>query len=245
MRNEKNKNAIDGRDTEMRIKNSIMKHPEMIKKLKDKFNIKSELENTGGGGFYGGKADVRINFTCGHYIDVSIKGFKKNVGFNQLARTSISKFCTEFGIENEDKKELEDIVVAKSKNTKNPLFPENLREKWKKFFEKNAKKILKWGFTKNPSREIFVLYNKDTSIVRIYAMKDILKRLSISSTFTKGGLNIVDCVSLQRKGGNGVPKAKRILKTSIKHPGNHIQLKIKINKFIELMDTIKLAEYKI
>ncbi|MDR0919403.1 MAG: hypothetical protein LBM93_09195 [Oscillospiraceae bacterium] len=245
MRNENNKNAVDGRDTEMRIKNSIAKQPETVKKLKNKFNIKGELENTGGGGFYGGKADVRINFTCGHYVDVSVKGFKNNAGFNQLARTSVSKFCTEFGIENEDKKEIEDMVVAKSKNTKNPLFPEDMREKWKRFFEQNAKKILKWGFTKNPSREIFVLYNRDTSVVRIYAMKDILKRLSVFVAFTKGGLNIGDCVSLQRKGGNGVLKANRILKTSIKHPGNNIQLKIKINKFIELMDTIKLAEYKI
>ncbi len=62
---------------------------------------------------------------------------------------------------------------------------------------------MKWGFSKNPSREILVLYDRSNFIVRIYAMKDLLEKLSKEITFTKGGVNIGECVSFQRKGGNG------------------------------------------
>jgi hypothetical protein len=93
----KNKNAYIGMNIEQLIKNSIGDHPSVIKKLQERFNIKGDLENAAGGGIYGDKSDVRINFNCGHYIDANVKGYK--VGFNQLRRTSVSKFCIDFSLD--------------------------------------------------------------------------------------------------------------------------------------------------
>jgi hypothetical protein len=238
----KNKNAFIGRDIEQLIKRSIVDQPTVIEKIRERFNIRGDLENTAGGGIYGEKSDVRINFTCGHYIDANIKGYK--VGFNQLRRTSVSKFCEDFSLGLQERRELENIVVAKSRNTKNPLFSEEQQVKWGEFFRKNAKYILKWGFSDNPNREILVLYDRDTSIVRIYHMKDVLQKLPVDITFTKGGFNIGNCISFQRKGGNG-SLSKNIPKTTIQHPGNNIQLKIKITKLLPVIESVKLEEYKI
>jgi hypothetical protein len=238
----KNKNAHIGRNIELLIKNSIVDHPSVIKKIQERFNIKGDLENTAGGGIYGDKADVRINFTCGHYIDASVKSYK--IGFNQLRRTSVSKFCEDFSLDSQKKEELENIVVAKSKNTKNPLFSEEQQVKWGEFFRKNAKRFLQWGFSENQSREILILYDRNTSIVRIYPMKDVLQKLTTEIIFTKGGFNIGDCISFQRKGGNG-SLSKNIPKTTIQHPGNNVQLKIKMTKLLPIIKPVKLAEYTI
>jgi len=244
MNNKNNKNAFVGMNNEQLIKNSIVDYPSVINILKDRFNIRGELENTAGGGIYGDKSDVRINFTCGHYIDANIKSYRTRVGFNQLTRTSVSKFCEDFDLSSQEKEELENIVVAKSRNTKNPLFSVEQQDKWGVFFRKNAKRILKWGFSENQNREILVLYDRDTSLVKIYHMKDVLQQLPTEITFTKGGFNIGGCISFQRKGGNG-SVSKNIPKTTIQHPGNHIQLKIKISKIIPILEPIKLAEYSI
>ncbi|GHT04791.1 hypothetical protein AGMMS5026_06860 [Endomicrobiia bacterium] len=97
---------------------------------------------------------------------------------------------------------MENIVVAKVRSPKNPLFSEQNRNKWGNFFRDKAKDLLKWGFAKNSSREILILYDRCTSIVRIYAMKEVLSKLSTEIRLTKG-FNIGECVSFQRKGGNG------------------------------------------
>ncbi len=242
MTNENNRNAFAGMNIQILFKNSIVDHPAIIKKLKESFNIQGALSNTAGGGIYGDKSDVRINFACDHYIDANVKGFKNNVAFNQLGRTSVSRFCEIFNINSTDQQELENIVVAKSRNPKNSLFSEEQQSKWGKFFKANAKNIIKWGFSRNPNREILVLYNRDTSIFKIYLMKEVLNTLPTDVIFTRGGFNIGDCISFQRKGGNG-SMSRTIPKTSIKHPGNNVQLKVKINKIIPMLESIKIAEY--
>ncbi|MDR3092409.1 MAG: hypothetical protein LBU33_00655 [Endomicrobium sp.] len=244
MVNENNKNAFVGMNIELLIKNSLKDHPNVIKKLKGRFDIQGSLENTAGGGIYGDKSDVRINFTCGHYIDANVKSFKNKAAFNQLARTTVSKFCDDFELDSTYRQELENIVVSKSKSPKNSLFSEEQWQKWGKFFKDNVKKLLEWGFSKKPNREILVLYNRDTSIVKIYHMREVLETLPTDITFTKGGFNIGGCVSFQRKGGNG-SLSKRISKTTIQHPGNNVQLKVKINKLIPILKPVELAEYTI
>ncbi|GMO68029.1 MAG: hypothetical protein Nk1A_6630 [Endomicrobiia bacterium] len=242
--NENNRNAYAGRDAEFLIKNSVLARPSTIEKIKSRFNIRGDLNNAESVGVYGGKADVRINFACGRYIDVSVKSFKTAAGFNQLARTSVSKFCKDFGLNAYDARALENIVATKSKNPKNPLFPPLHRQKWGEFFQNNAKRLLEWGFSKNADREILVLYNRETSIVKIYPMKEVLNCLPTNINFTKGGFNIGDVVSFQRKGGNGA-LSKHIPKTAIEHPGNNVQLKVKIIKLMPVLESVKLDEYEL
>jgi len=240
-----NKNAYAGQNIESKVKNSIVERPGVIKKIREKYHIKGDLKKVFNVGIYGDKSDVRIAFTCGCYVDASIKGFKKSTGFNQLARTSVSKFCEVFELSESDRKSLENTMVSKSKNKNNPLFSKEDQQRWGNFFSKNSKKLLKWGFSNNPSREILIIYNRDTSAVKIYPMEEVLSKLSTKITFTKGGFNIGDCVSFQRKGGNGILINKKIPKTSILHPGNNVQLKLKILKMEPILDGIKLAEYSI
>ena len=237
----KNQNAKIGTEGEKMFEDSICNQPEVIEKLKLIFKIKGSYKNTSGGGIYGDKSDVRINFDCGHYIEANIKSYKGK-GFNQITRTSVANFSKNFDT---DEMELANVVIEKSKSPKNPLFPIETREKWGRFFEENKRDILKWAFSSKVSREILVLHNRDTKVFRIYAMKDVLKALYKEEiVFTKGGLNFGDCISFQRKGGNG-SLSKNINKTDIKHPGNNIQLKIKAGKFVQRYKNIELAEYSL
>jgi hypothetical protein len=233
-------NAHDGQKTELMIKNSICNslNPNVIDALKGKFKIKGDFENAARCGIYGEKADVRIAFDSGHYIDVNVKGYK--IGFNQLVRRSIPSFCEDFDLSEHEKADLEKIFIKKAKNTKDYLFSEEDWKKWSLFFQNNVGKLLQKAFSKNPSREILVLYNKKTFTVKIYSMKDVLRFLSKQEiTRTKGGFNIGKEVSFQRKGGDG--NNKKYPKTNLKHPSNNVQMKLKIdNAFLE---NLKLAEY--
>ncbi|GHU54335.1 hypothetical protein FACS1894132_08800 [Clostridia bacterium] len=115
----------------------------------------------------------------------------------------------------------------------------------KELFVKIKNELLKWGFSSHSSREILVLFDRKMNIAKLYPMKDILKLLAGEVKRTKGGFNTGEFVSFQRKGGNG-SLSKTIPKNSIKHPGNNIQLKLKINdKLIDFLRKILIAEYKI
>lgn len=63
-----------------------------------------------------------MEFTCGHNIDVNIKAYKEKLVFNQLTRTSVSKFCNVFNLTPLEQESLEGIVVEKSISPKNKLF---------------------------------------------------------------------------------------------------------------------------
>jgi hypothetical protein len=235
-------NAEEGKETELMIKNNICDWSQIINILKEKFKIKGKLDNTSRSGIYGDKADVRISFDCGHYIDVNVKGYK--IGFNQLVRTSISQFCRDFNLSESDKLDLERIIREKAKNTKRELFTEKDWVKWSVFFENNVEKLLKLAFSENPNREILVLYNKETFVVKIYSMKDVLRELSKQKIKrTKGGFNLGKNISFQRKGGDG--NIKTYPKTDLRHPSNNIQMKLKIGKDKDFLNSIELAKYNI
>ncbi|ACL34337.1 hypothetical protein CV658_05775 [Borreliella burgdorferi] len=244
MAGENNRNAYVGRNVETLFRNSINDYPSVLNNIKKHFGINGEFLNASGGGIYGDKADARINFAGGHYVDANIKAYKNISAFNQLTRTTVSNFCKIFSFNDDIKADLESLVVAKSKDTANPLFDDKAIMRWEGLIKEKAKSILIWGFSNKPSREIIVLFDRDDYIFRIYPMAAALNKLSTKIEFTIGGFNIGDCVSFQRKGGNG-SLSKTTSKYDIKHPGNNVQLKLKIHKFIKLMEGIKLGEYSI
>ncbi len=69
--------------------------------------------NASTAGIHGEKSDVRLNFASGHFIDANIKAYKQKSGFNQLTRTTISKFCDIFSLNENMKIDLERLVVEK------------------------------------------------------------------------------------------------------------------------------------
>ena len=242
--NENNKNAILGRNVEILFKNSVRDNPDVVSKIKSHFGILGKLDASMQSGIYGEKADVKIGFTCGHNIDANIKAYKRKFAFNQLTRASVDNFCERLKIDDNDRKKLINMVINKSKNKDSYLFPKENVEYWKNLFESKKENIIKWAFSKNPSREILVLFDNDEEIFRIYPMKSVLKNISKELKHTKGGFNIGNCISFQRKGGNG-SISKKYSKSDIRHPGNNIQLKLKINKFIPEMEKHILAKYKL
>ena len=235
-------NATTGKEVERLIEDSIAHQPDIIEKLRIKFKINSDLKNTSGAGVHGEKSDVRVNFECGRYLDLNIKGFSGNSGFNQLTRASISNFSERFDISDFDKNELEELVINKSRNVTLPLFPADKVEKWRTFFNAKANDIIKWSFSYKSSREALVLVNKTSREVHLYMMADVLRHLRKDIVFTKGGVNIGNCVSFQRKGGNGA-HAAHIDKHTIQHPGNNIQIKLRCKKFISSFESYLLGKY--
>ena len=74
-------------------------------------------------------------------------------------------------------------------------------------------------------------------------MKEVLKDIKKDIVFTaKGNVDIGTCMSFQRKGGNG-SMSKTIPQTDIKHPGNNIQLKLQVDKFVREMEQRLIGQY--
>lgn len=243
MAGENNRNAYAGRNVETLFRNSINDYPSILESIQKYFKLEGQFLHAIGGGIHGEKADVKLGFASGHFIDVNIKAYK-GTGFNQLTRTTVTKFCERFSLDEYMEADLKNLIIEKSKHTKSALFNENAIGRWSNIVRKNAKAFLQWGFSYKASREIIALYDRDTSVFRIYPMSDVLNKLSIDVNFTKGGFNIGNCVSFQRKGGNG-SLSKTIPKHDIKHPGNNVQLKLKVHKFIDAMEGVKIGQYTI
>jgi hypothetical protein len=240
-----NRNAYVGKNLETLFANSLKDRQGIIDKIRKAFNIEGNLESRCRTGTHKDKVDVKLGFTCGRNVGVNLKSYKPHTGFNQLTRSSVANFCKQFNII-EHQEYLENIIVAKSKSVNEPLFPENERTKALAIFEPIAQEIVRWSLSTQASREILVLVDNPNSRFRIYKMTDVLENLSSDINFTKGGVSFgkTGVITLQRKGGNG-SLSKHIPKYSIKHPGNDLQVKIAIHKFIELTRDYELANYAI
>ena len=107
------------------------------------------------------------------------------------------------------------------------------REKFKAIIKPLIDSILKESFSDDPSCEILVLFNRDENIMRIWKMEVVLDEISHAIDYSKpgGNMRIGGCVYLQRKGGNG-EYAAHIDKMSPDHPGNQVQIKLRIEDFI-------------
>lgn len=236
-----NRNAYLGKDAELLFKNSIGNHSDIIDRIIDVFKIKGKFSQAINVGIYAEKADVKMNFSCGNNVDISIKAYKQAVAYNQLTRASINKFCKIFNLDCLDY--LQNLVISKSRNVKSNLIPFEEQEKILSIFQPIAKEIVKWSFSNETTKELLVLYQREKNLMRIYVMKDILKTLKYDIIFTdKDNIIIGDYIVIQRKGGNG-SLSKTIPKDSIKHPGNNIQLKLKIKDFVNGMKNYELASY--
>lgn len=240
-----NRNAHIGRNVEVLFRNSIGDNPSIIRKIQGYFKINSRFLNAVCTGIHAEKADVKMEFADGHNVDANIKAFKKSgISYNQLTRTSLLNFCKRFSLDGLYP-ELQELFISKARNVKCKLFTEDKQKKFLTVFEGLAENILEWSFSYKKSREILVLYERNNSTMYIYPMKEVFKNLDKAVSFTRNGnIAIGKSIVIQRKGGNGV-LSKDIPKDSIKHPGNNIQIKLKMNEFIKEMQGVLLATYVI
>jgi hypothetical protein len=224
------------------IQDSISDYPEVLSAIQKAYNIEGEFIKATHEGDAGEKCDVRVVFHNRH-IDASIKAYGK-FAFNQITRCSIDTFAQRFSLSNSDREQLRELVLHKSMNARDPLFPPRVQERWRRILEPSIEEIIKDSFSETPNQEILVLYDKIQSIMRIWKMEDVLSGIENTMIYTsKGNIQIGGCVGLQRKGGNGVHIT--VPASDPSHPGNNMQTKLQITNFIELHKAKMLAEYQV
>lgn len=237
-----NTNAASGKRGETLLRDTIADHPDVIETLRTAYRIPAEFTGTMRTST-GQKCDVKIDFD-GRNIDASVKSYKGS-GSNQIARWTVNNFAKEFGLSDAIREELRELILVKIRsNNELPLFPESRQEVFKEIFDPLLEDIIKKSFSDVPGREILVLYNKIEGIMRIWKMRDVVNRIPKTMVYTsKGNIVIGECVGFQRKGGNG--QHVKVPKTSPEHPGNGVQTKLYIQKFIRLHGQRMLAEYHV
>jgi hypothetical protein len=237
-----NTNAASGKKGETLLRDTISEHPDVIETLRTAYRIPAGFTGTMRTST-GQKCDVKIDFD-GRNIDASVKSYKKS-GSNQIARWSVDNFAKEFGLSDTIREELRELILAKIRSDSElPLFPQSKQELFKEIFEPLLTDIIKKSFSDVPGREILVLYNSTEGMMRIWRMADVVRRIPKTMVYTRqGNIVIGKCVGLQRKGGNG--KHVKVPKTSPEHPGNGVQTKLYIQKFIRLHGQRMLAEYQV
>ncbi len=238
-----NRNAYVGRNIEHLFKNSIGDNPAVVKKIQDSFGIKGRFLRAISTGLHSEKADVKMEFADGHNIDANVKAYKKTAAYNQLTRTSIKHFCEIFGLNCSSL--LERLFIDKAARVSSMLFPPEIQSEIRTHLESKITDIVNWSFSYRQSREILVLYERQESVMRIYLMKDVLRHIGLDFNFTdRGNIAIGKYIVFQRKGGNGI-HAQNIQKTDIAHPGNNVQLKLRMNPFVSGMKDFEVASYQI
>lgn len=239
-----NRNAYIGKNVETLFKNSIGDHKDLIEKIRKYFGIEGGFLTAISSGIHNEKVDVKMEFSCGRNVDANVKAFKKTIAYNQLTRTTLTKFCDKFALDCLDL--LQELFIKKAKKINSKLFPDSEQEKILSILQPIVKDMVEWSMSYKKAREIMVLYERTESVMYIYPMKDVLKHLDCNIVFTKqGNIAIGKSIVLQRKGGNGVHIHGIKDKGDPTHPGNNIQLKLKVNEFIKEMAQFKIGQYAI
>ena len=232
-----NRNATTGKNVEILFCNSIGNNPGVIQTLQNAFNIDAKYNQSIRTGSEGRKCDVKISFLNGKTIDATIKAYKEQAMFNQVARTTLKAFCETFDL---DKSKLSRLFHKKALNANQPLVPPSKQNRWRDILEPKAKNIVRWALSSQPTCEILVLFSRNKNIMRIYKMTDILKQIKYRVKYTpRGNITIGECFVIQRKGGDG--NNKQYPKIDPRHPSNNIQVKLNIRKFLSLFHP--LAHY--
>lgn len=111
------------------------------------------------------------------------------------------------------------------------------------FFEAVKQTLFRELFTRDDENlQAFVAYDETNKQWFVAGIENIIKVLMREpwTRSSKGVLKIGDCLSLQRKGGDG--NIKRPPKSSPEHPSNHLQFKIKPLKMIGQVHSIRINE---
>lgn len=231
-----NENAMIGMDVERLFKNSIGRHAAVLNTLKLHFGIKGEYAKAFSTGTDAGKSDVIVRFTDAT-LGVNIKAYKS--GFNQLTRTTISSFCKEFSLEH-----LQTIFEDGAVRVASRLGRFILASDESAIIEALsplAPAIVHFSLARTENPELLVLYNRTTKTMNLYGMRNLLDNLNYDVTVSgRGVIRIGKFITIQRKGGNGVHSI-HVSKTSLAHPGNNLQVKMKVGTFV--LETTPIVAY--
>ena len=223
-------------EVERLFKNSIGHHPQVLNALKRHFGIQGEYAKSFSTGTDAGKSDVIVRFTDAT-LSANIKAYK--TGFNQLTRTTITSFCNEFNLCHLQKVFEEGALRVASKLGRFIL--DSDETDIIATISPLARAIVHFSLSRMENPKLLVLYNRSTNTMNLYDMKDLLDNLNYDVTISSRGIiKIGKFVTIQRKGGNGVHSV-HIPKTSLAHPGNNLQVKMKVGTFV--LETIPIVTY--
>lgn len=223
-------------DVERLFKNSISHHPIVLDSLKRHFGIRGDYAKSFSTGTDAGKSDVIVRFTDST-LSANIKAYK--TGFNQLTRTKIGSFCKEFDLARLQRIFEEGALRVAGKQGRFILASDEIEII--QAITPLARAIVHYSLARLENPELLVLYNRTTNIMHLYDMKNLLDNLVYDVTISSRGIiKIGEFITIQRKGGNGVHSI-HIPKTSLAHPGNDLQVKMKVGAFV--LDTSPLVTF--
>jgi hypothetical protein len=229
-----NENPAIGTAAERLFKNSVGRHPEVLTAIKTHFNVGGNFARSYMTGTDAGKSDVIVAFDDQTRISANVKAF--SAGFNQLTRTTIASFCTEFAL-GALRPTLEAGAIRKAGRT-GKFIADGERALVLAAFGPIARRIVHYSLANLENPELLVLYDRGPNRMHIYDLADVLANLDYTTTISaRGTIKIGEYVTVQRKGGNGV-RFNHIAKTSLAHPGNNLQVKMKVKAFVQNVEPI-------
>jgi hypothetical protein len=226
------KNASIGTAIERQFKNAVLNKQHIKNIISNRYGNNNNIQAIYFVGTNLQKSDVIITFNDRKIIGVNIKAGKTN--FNQITRIWLKDFSENITLSEKSYQILEDGIKNYCKGIKKFIVKSDEQKILSNELKNKTLKIMNFIFTGNDtSVKILALYNRNTSRFYLYDMNEFLNLYTNQDiTFSKKGIiKFGEFITLQRKGGNGVQH--KIPKSSLTHPGNQLQFKIKILSFIE------------
>lgn len=191
------------------------------------------------------KGDVELSLSTGKNVQASVKSTKAN--FSQLDRRWLSSLISALNVPDNVSYKLKeglDSMRLKQGDYQRLILPKyevNLIN----YFQNNIKDFMNEMFTRqNQVVQLFVVYDNINVVWYLLNMSDVLDFMStqIVSVSNKGVLKFGDCVTMQRKGGDG--NVTRVPKTDPTHPGNQLQIKVKPLTIVENLAPMIIKQIK-
>lgn len=234
--------AKSGFNTELRFAELINKNPQFSKAVKEFLNLDSYTELSAIVLGTRDKGDVEIR--SDEIVNkASIK--KSSANFSQLDRRWLSNLSECLNMPEDIYSYISeglDSMRLKTGDFQRLILP-CYENSVKQYFEENKLPFLNEVFTRNDnSVTLFVVFDSNTKTWYLCNMNDVIsyvasQEISVSS---RGVLKFGDCLTIQRKGGDG--NVKTVPKTDPSHPSNQLQVKIKPLSLINNISKYILTE---
>lgn len=187
------------------------------------------------------KSDVKLitNNRNNKELGCSLKAAESN--FNQLDRRWLSDWAAVLQMPQPIQDMIQASLDRKKVDSRGIFILPEQEKAVISFLELSKETLLKELFTKEDENlKAFVAYDEKQNKWFVSSIDDIIRALKAEpiTRSNKGVIHIGDCLSLQRKGGDG--NIKNPPKTSSLHPSNHLQFKIKPLSVIQRVKSIEI-----
>ena len=243
-----NQNAGIGSQHESIFANEVKKNPQtiadIVKALTSDMPTRGlRIKDVKVVGQYGKKTDVSIITTGGHNFGVNIKSFK-GTGFNQVTRMKIDNFVNQFKISENIRNVLKKLTIEKAKKINQKWITNDYTNMIIQEIQPKALEIIRYSLLGEDLPKLFVLIKSDEKIIWIYKMEHLLDYLKSSidvKVTSRGILELNECFTIQKKGGNG--QHEKFEKEDLRHGGNNIQVKMKTGLLSSRLNPISTLRY--